>query len=733
MEKTKEQKRLIEITNSIIGDLVKPNSKIIKAYNYYEGVRNKEQFAYLEDNYGIGSPTSLTFTPIGRNHLNVLVGEYLNIPIKPRVTCKDEKTLTSIMREKQLYIINGIKEELGKHLRNTLISFINGNQTNDPVIEYQLKQLEEHLSNTFVSDYEVTAQNIVQYIIQSRNIKFKDKLKQILLDLLISGKGYYKIIREGESLNIEILDPRTTYVNRSFNSNYYREGSQSVSHTRITRADIISRYKKDLTKDQIKAIKGDIIHTNSNNNTTYLTVNCNEGVPVPDMEDGLHSGLGLGVNYDDYNFTNNDKLDVYEVEWIELDKDNVQQLYKTVKISGGDIYILLGKDENATRDFNNPDKCYLSINGVAFNVRSKKDYSLMLATADLQDKYDITIFYRDQYVASSGVSGDFLDVSMLPSFLQGTVADRIVQWKAYKKAGTAMIETKSDNFLQQDDKPMNTLFAGYDDSIKGATMQAFDMVLAQIERNFETITGVFRERIGGILQKDAVTNVQVGMNNSFNVTKQYFEYMDTLMSEALIDFLNVAKVAWKKGKTLSLIVGNYQQDVFTALPKNFTLTDFDIHVLSGSEILEEIETIKALVLEFTKGGIIDPDIIVDVSTCKSLTEVRRKLYSAVKQKKEETNVINKLSEQVQQYEQQLKQLEQQLKEASTELQKNNQQKLELEYKKHEDTIKLKWFEARALAGKYNDDKDTKDKLLDIEQQELRDGNPRNDEIVNIGL
>lgn len=93
------EQEIIELINKHIGELVVDKTTIQKCYNYYNGVRDAEQFQYLEDNYGIGQPTSVEFTPLIKKHLDALIGEYLGMPIIPKVTCKDEKTVSSIFRE----------------------------------------------------------------------------------------------------------------------------------------------------------------------------------------------------------------------------------------------------------------------------------------------------------------------------------------------------------------------------------------------------------------------------------------------------------------------------------------------------------------------------------------------------------------------------------------------------------------------------------------------------------
>ena len=59
---------------------------------------------YLEENFGIGSPTAVEFTPLLKKHVDALVGEYLGTPILPKISCKDSGTISNITREKQLQI-----------------------------------------------------------------------------------------------------------------------------------------------------------------------------------------------------------------------------------------------------------------------------------------------------------------------------------------------------------------------------------------------------------------------------------------------------------------------------------------------------------------------------------------------------------------------------------------------------------------------------------------------------
>jgi len=63
--------------------------------------------------------------------------------------------------------------------------------------------------------------------------------------------------------------------------------------------------------------------------------------------------------------------------------------------------------------------------------------------------------------------------------------------------------------------------------------------------------------------------------------------MDLVAAELLLDLLNVAKIVFKNGLSGVLILGDKYSKVFTALPEYFTLSDFDVHVVTSTDIIRE--------------------------------------------------------------------------------------------------------------------------------------------------
>ena len=249
--------QLIEKTNKAISELVYDKTEIQKAYNYYNGIRDEEQFRYLEENYGIGNPTSVEFTPLIRKHIDALVGEYLGMPTLPKVSCKDSDTISKITREKQLKITQEVVTFLQSRLKNKILEQIQNKQDiQDVLIKSDLENIIEDLEYDFVSDYEIAAQNVVQYLMQSRETDFKNKKKHLLLDLLIAGYMCYrtKPSVSKNNVKIDILDPRNTFFDINPESVYLKDSYRVVVRRWLTKSQILNEYGHDLSRKDIKEI-----------------------------------------------------------------------------------------------------------------------------------------------------------------------------------------------------------------------------------------------------------------------------------------------------------------------------------------------------------------------------------------------------------------------------------------------------------------------------------------------
>lgn len=281
---------------------------------------------------------------------------------------------------------------------------------------------------------------------------------------------------------------------------------------------------------------------------------------------------------------------------------------------------------------------------------------------------------------------------------------------------------------------MNTTFNGFDDTVKAQSIQAIQLAIQSIEEQVSSITGVLSQALGNIQQRDAVSNVKVGVRQSTLLTKQYFSAMDMIYKEIIYDLLNLAKVVYKKGLKGTLILGDKLVKVFTALPEYYTMTDFDIHIQDSSEVFQLKEEMKALNMELIKAQLVDAETAIDVATAKNMTDLKNRITYALKKKKAENDQLGQMQQQLQQYEQQIKEMQQLLQQAAQEnknlqnkLETNSDAKIKIENKRVEIED-----QTRQDKADYNEDMlKLKERQLEVERLQILDGNPYNDKIRDV--
>ena len=720
--------KLIDLTDKAINELVYAKYDLQKAYNYYNGIRDADQFRYLEEVYGTNTPTTLHFTPLIKKHVDALIGEYLGTPIIPKISCKDSDTISNMDREKQLKIAYELQKYLMSKLENSLLNFVNGKSIKDQSIEQQLNRIVEDINNTFVSEYEIAAQNVLEYIMQSRNTDLLTVLKYLYLDLLITGYCFYKVEPTigNNDIKIRPLSPLNTFIDRNFESPYVKDSYRVVVRNWMTKTQILNKYGKDMSQKDIQLLeeKWESIYENA---LYYIRMGETRGMPVTD---GIQSGTEVTPGYPDRKEGLwHELIPVYEVEWIDTDKDFVMQRYETIRI-GQEIYILKGKNDKVMRSKSNPSYCSLSVNGIYFLNRGIKPYSLVLACSHLQDQYDLLHFYRDNLIANSGTVGDWIDLTLIPEKLGVNLPERIIKWQALKKQGIGLLDSSQEGRLQTGQAPLNTIFNGFDNTVKTQAVQAIQLAIDSIEQTASSITGVFRERLNGIEQRDAVTNVKIGQNNSFIITKQYYHQMDLAVNEILLDCLNEAKIVFKNGLKGTIILGDKYQRVFTALPEYFTLTDHDIRILTSTDIVKDLEQVKAIIPEFVKSGGLPPDIIIEAITSKSIPDLKYKIKKALQVQKDENNQIQQLTQQVEQLQKQLQDSSKQLSQYQKKIESLNQSKLQLEQQEMNMKYQVEWYKAHTDRDYKEATAEEQKRRTYVEIQQLYDGNPYNDKIRN---
>lgn len=693
-----------------IHNLVSDNKDIQKAYDFYNGIRDAAEFAYLEDNFGIGNPTSIKFVPLIKKHLSVLLGQQLTNPLNYKVTCADAKTLDNIRQEKSRSVISQIFSKVQARIASfqTNPSLLMqgapaapGAQasTVDFLNERFIEDLRSKYGEDFVSANERIANHVTSYLIYQGDLKLK--FNTLMEDLLVSGRSYYRTVLNevGQDPELEVINPKNLFYRKSTNQRYIKYCSRVVHRKQMTRSEILNKLGHLMDKKELEMIAG------RKASDVLSSYSIRHGSDLADPKVSFNYDKMNGGSYSE-GLDLDESIEVYHVEWLANNripigengvdlpvesKDKVKSYrfrldrYEGYRI-GDSIYLQMGKSKYVSREIDKPYLCTLSYNGLCYNDRNGEPYSMVLKTKDLQDKYDILYYFLENLVATSGGKGVHVHFPSIPVWLDETDKNkRVMKYLAYLKQGLNLIDDSQDGVKQ---------FSNYGDYSMAldSSVKVIVEILQFLEETASSITGVNRQTLGQIESQDGLGNTNISMTQSALITKPLFQLNQELIKHALTDMLNLARIAYKEGKKGSYILGEADRHTFTVDPKKFCLSDYNIFLSDSGTEVKDLDAIKQLTMELVKGQLVSADVAVNMITLKSLTQVKSMVSNHIKQG--EKLKLEELTKQVEQLNGELTKMQTALKQA--ELQADQIRQREIAIKELAEKGKLQ-LENRALS------------------------------------
>lgn len=674
-------------TDFLIATLVKEDRHIKKCRDLYDGVRDPREYEYLQNTYGLETAMSLKMTPLIKTRIDVLVGLFLDELFKYQVSVNDTDTLDTIAQEK--------KKEKYKEVIKAFRSQLNSNQNNllqnqqpvfDVVTERFIKQVEERVDKNFISEFEKVAQSLINFFEKDKTIELKQKLKQLFIDLLVTGKCFYRtsVKAIGQDPVLEVCKSENIFYNKNTNFQFISSGNKPnvtalVHRYYMTRAQVLSEWGHKMNEDDKIKLFGKSYTSNGGSTIIHS----------PQELEYIYSRERNGYLHNQHTYNLFDTVVVYHTEWLANNEVNIEEgdredfqdvekttkkgIYKDMAYSGTgtvqkvgyrlnryesiridyDIYLNCGKSRFEHRSQGAPSYTTLTYNGVAYNDRNGKPYSLAWSLKDLQDLYDITIFHRDNLIANSGVNGSRINLAGIPKVLGQNFMERVMKFLALRKQGIELIDPT---------EPGAALFQHYGDfkaALDGNAVDALQRVIESIQQQADIASGVNRYMYQAAEQRDAVSNVKTGIKQTSLITKDLFELLYNIRENILTDMINNAQICYKKGKRGSYVVGT-RSVLFEVIPKNFCFTDFNIHILNVSRDFEKIQKVMSIIPQLIDRGTLEDNVAIKTAMADSATEIIDIVESSMERKEKENDQIKKLSDQLNQSIQQNKETSQAL-------------------------------------------------------------------------
>ena len=422
-----------------ISTLVREKRHIKKARNLYDGKRDKEEFRYLEETFGIETPIAVKMTPIIKTRIDVLLGLLLEEVFTYRVSVNDENTITQIEDKKKNERAKRILEAYNRQMTKNVERVQKGEEPRQDIVTERFnKRLEKFITEDFISEFEIAAQSLIKFFEQDSTIDLKQKVKQFFLDVLITGEGYYRTYVDniGEDPKIEVCKAENIFFSKRTDHQFLSSGHQPnvnaiVHRTYMKRSEILTRFGHLMNEAALKEVFGNYSGDGARRITDPRTLD------YIYRNDEFYDS---GTVHDQHNNSNLDTLPIYHVEWlannwVEIDTDDAEYVrsmqlvddntvpkhYKETygedagsgKVKkrrcrldryegwriGENVYVSMGKSKHIPRSIGQPWSTVLSYNGLNYNDRNGKPYSITLSLKDIQDSYDIIKFFRDNLIA----------------------------------------------------------------------------------------------------------------------------------------------------------------------------------------------------------------------------------------------------------------------------------------------------------------------------------------------
>lgn len=733
-EKKQDDYLMSEIDASIAACLTGEKDKLIQAYNQRNGVRNADDFNYLWSAYGIEFPAQMRHVPVLRAIFDSLVGQAINRPLKPNITCDDTDSVNYIFQEHRDQIL----KEVSQFWKNKIqaATMVAGDEAPDTVRAQEfLKKLEKKYNEGgFQADIEIAAKRMLTWAIQK--FKVRSNLMTFAEDLVAGGQCYYqvKVTQIGRKPISKVVNPLSVFYTKGSETKFIKDCPRVVLKERVPVSVVWSLYghkMKKIDQDRFVSNWGKYIVGSNMEIIDYEfgTLESKAQFPIQEL---LNEPM-IDVSYVEWKA--NTKVPMVEVEESSVEgasEEKLMKLKKRYKFQldryegtriGEDIYVEMGKSKFVVRDPDDPSNVPLSINGICYNDRNGEPYSMVLKTKDIADKIDILHYHAENLLAISGTKAIVVNYPDIPVWMGDTEQQRIMKWLGYVKQGVSVVDfSQEGNGVGK----FNNM-ADVDLSMSTAILSIYQM-LEQLEATAYKVTGVSRQSVGIVTQSDGKGTSQIAIQGSEIVTAPLFATYDEIVEQYLTDLVNACRIAYSEGLVGKILLGEDGQKVFSIKSKQFNLAYLNVHVnMDGSE-QRDLEDVKLVAHKLIDNQMLDAKIAFDVITIKSLTELKAKVKKSFEEKEQST---------AEQTTQQLEQYKAELDKATKALEQLQGKHLELKERevaikgqesKNKADLKVKELDQKNFVDNKKVDNDSR--RVELEALQLAYGNSGNQEIRN---
>ena len=623
-------------------------------YDYYNGVIDEQDYRYVLKPYGKtrnNFPSKLRNYPIIKPIIDLLLGEKAKRPLNYTVTVQNSDSISVKQEERNkrmLEIASAI------FLRNVSPEEMQGDQPPP-----QPKQLMDEFDRSYVDRRAIKGQAALNYIMQSEEMK--DKLNKGFFHYLVTGEVYSHkgVVRNEPFYNI--LNPLDIDYDKDPDLEFVEDGDWAMVRKHAHASTVVDIFGEYLTDEQILELENPqqasadsyLLYraeaSGSDENiyrnrlveciTVYWKGRKRIGfLSYPDPKTGMMEEevveegfrlpremkeMGANVRY----------------EW-------VNEVWEGTRIDGR-FYININPLSNQRTSLDNPSRCKLPVNGRKYSDINSDNISLVSLGIPYQLNYNIFKYRMELAIARSKDIIAQFDINMIPKkwdmdkfmyFVEGTG----IAWVDYNKEG-----------IQLSPQHQSVL----DMSIK--TIGQYLQLLESIQMEWEKISGVNRQRQGGIGPYEGKAASQQAIVQSSHITEDLFRKYARFEQRELQGILDYSKEAWVKGKKGMYVMPDNTLETIDIDSLQYMESEYGVFVSNSGRDQDKIDQARALGQSMVQNGV-PASAILDMFDTENFAGLKDKIRKAEAAQKELQQAQQQAQQQQAQQDMQIKQQQQEM-------------------------------------------------------------------------
>lgn len=679
---------------NVVGNTHVSKQKDKFCYDLYNGVFNETDFDYLRKVDKYEYPAKVRFIPLLRPRLDRLRSEEVKRPFVFKTFTVDKASIDNKENEKTRAIIGLIYNRITKrnlelqdvydqikqqeaqidqasqqnqqtgqaaqggadlkYLKQQLIVLQQPLTADIALSQKDIEKIDAYYRFGYRDWLELIADKGINYMLQKYDLKnvFNDGFE----DKLVTDKEFYYVDYHpgDDDPIIRRVTPLNFYYSSDDEAQWVGDCEWAMEERWMTLPQIIDEFKSDLSTEDVEILKKSNYFFQSgyenyygsayqfDNPQDYNGENCNHLYGgTTDFANKIRVCYCTWKSVRQLKFKKSPNKHIpgsHYLKWIEDKDDQIDKLregqeyeiafandvWEGIMIDR-DVYIRLQKRPVQLRSVDNYGKVDLPYIGKANNGINKKPYSIVWAAKDIQLLYNIVHYHKELWLALSGVKGFIMDKSQLPDGMS------MQEWIYQRKMGVGWIQTVREGLGRQ---PTFNQFQHFDDTVSPA-IQYLTLILQHLEELAGSVTGVSRQSLGAITQKDLKGTTEQAITQSSLVTEIIFHQHDMVKRKALERMVNLCKIAWKDGKRGQYVLGNMAQEILNIPKDALGSADYEVWMDDNGKQERALNDIRQMAYaEHTKGLITLPQIVslYNIDNIKEL-EIMLEKYGEIAEKK----------------------------------------------------------------------------------------------------